>query len=126
MSAMACADGLMSPRIFYTVFFFNDTATTEIYTLSLHDALPIFASRLAPRDEAVRRARELLPPPDAPSEPLLVVGLATPGEWALMAAVLWVITWIVAPGGGPAGGPPPTAPPAGPRVGRGTPRTTPL
>ena len=24
------------------VFFFNDTATTEIYTLSLHDALPIW------------------------------------------------------------------------------------
>src|SRR3712207_7130030 len=29
----------------YSFFFFNDTATTEIYTLSLHDALPI--SRLA-------------------------------------------------------------------------------
>src|SRR3712207_8012214 len=28
-------------------FFFNDTATTEIYTLSLHDALPIFDSDLA-------------------------------------------------------------------------------
>src|SRR3712207_8707007 len=27
-------------------FFFNDTATTEIYTLSLHDALPIFAQPL--------------------------------------------------------------------------------
>src|SRR5690348_18020412 len=26
-------------------FFFNDTATSEIYTLSLHDALPIFADR---------------------------------------------------------------------------------
>src|SRR6266496_4166065 len=26
-----------------SIFFFNDTATTEIYTLSLHDALPIFA-----------------------------------------------------------------------------------
>src|SRR5687768_17904415 len=26
-------------------FFFNDTATTEIYTLSLHDALPIFGRR---------------------------------------------------------------------------------
>src|SRR3712207_7168074 len=26
----------------YGVFFFNDTATTEIYTLSLHDALPIY------------------------------------------------------------------------------------
>src|SRR3712207_8625113 len=29
-------------------FFFNDTATTEIYTLSLHDALPIFRLRSAP------------------------------------------------------------------------------
>src|SRR5256885_15354475 len=28
-------------------FFFNDTATTEIYTLSLHDALPIFAQAAA-------------------------------------------------------------------------------
>src|SRR2546429_3562915 len=27
------------------LFFFNDTATTEIYTLSLHDALPIFRPR---------------------------------------------------------------------------------
>src|SRR3712207_9126279 len=27
------------------VFFFNDTATTEIYTLSLHDALPIWPGR---------------------------------------------------------------------------------
>src|SRR5690349_24448473 len=26
----------------YVFFFFNDTATTDIYTLSLHDALPIF------------------------------------------------------------------------------------
>src|SRR2546426_10442846 len=26
------------------LFFFNDTATTEIYTLSLHDALPIYSS----------------------------------------------------------------------------------
>src|SRR2546426_11091058 len=31
-------------RFFSIFFFFNDTATTEIYTLSLHDALPIFAS----------------------------------------------------------------------------------
>src|SRR6266496_2253900 len=29
------------------VFFFNDTATTEIYTLSLHDALPIYAAFLS-------------------------------------------------------------------------------
>src|SRR5258708_29298892 len=33
---------------FFTYFFFfNDTATTEIYTLSLHDALPIYESGLA-------------------------------------------------------------------------------
>src|SRR5687767_15452677 len=29
----------------FCFFFFNDTATTEIYTLSLHDALPIFGAR---------------------------------------------------------------------------------
>src|SRR2546428_7206166 len=37
-------------------FFFNDTATTEIYTLSLHDALPISA-RLSPIRPASGRAR---------------------------------------------------------------------
>src|SRR5258706_9430264 len=31
----------MSSSFFFIFFFFNDTATTEIYTLSLHDALPI-------------------------------------------------------------------------------------
>src|SRR5258708_26244769 len=37
-------------------FFFNDTATTEIYTLSLHDALPIYRRRLpaVERDVGVR------------------------------------------------------------------------
>src|SRR6266849_7318244 len=33
----------MSSSHFLFFFFFNDTATTEIYTLSLHDALPIYA-----------------------------------------------------------------------------------
>src|SRR2546422_6629543 len=32
---------LLAFVFFYSFFFFNDTATTEIYTLSLHDALPI-------------------------------------------------------------------------------------
>src|SRR3712207_8193096 len=50
-------------------FFFNDTATTEIYTLSLHDALPIYRRRAvhrAARDGArpvVLRAPPLTPPP---------------------------------------------------------------
>src|SRR2546426_10707932 len=30
--------------LYFFFFFFNDTATTEIYTLSLHDALPIYFS----------------------------------------------------------------------------------
>src|SRR5256885_10897627 len=33
---------IISHTYFFLFFFFNDTATTEIYTLSLHDALPIF------------------------------------------------------------------------------------
>src|SRR5438874_7302803 len=35
---------------FCSVFFFNDTATTEIYTLSLHDALPISVESVLLRD----------------------------------------------------------------------------
>src|SRR5258705_3978584 len=51
---------------FVFFFFFNDTATTEIYTLSLHDALPIFRQghpaaegphRLADPDTLSARAR---------------------------------------------------------------------
>src|SRR5947209_19459001 len=34
--------------IYFCFFFFNDTATTEIYTLSLHDALPISDSEHEP------------------------------------------------------------------------------
>src|SRR2546425_13084660 len=33
---------MMRHQSFCSFFFFNDTATTEIYTLSLHDALPIY------------------------------------------------------------------------------------
>src|SRR5256885_3478670 len=41
-------------RLFF--FFFNDTATTEIYTLSLHDALPIFRAHVAGADDRDRDA----------------------------------------------------------------------
>src|SRR6266542_1055399 len=37
---------------FTCFFFFNDTATTEIYTLSLHDALPIYVDDLRARGPA--------------------------------------------------------------------------
>jgi len=40
--------------LFYCFFFFfNDTATTEIYTLSLHDALPICLSTICTEDSEV-------------------------------------------------------------------------
>src|SRR3712207_7797848 len=52
----------------YTLFFFfNDTATTEIYTLSLHDALPIYRRRhdltrqRPPRHRPLARHRRDLP-----------------------------------------------------------------
>src|SRR2546422_10899733 len=66
-------DAILADMIF---FFFNDTATTEIYTLSLHDALPIWLGpkitrldvevrqhqlvldRLEPLDNALPRSEE--------------------------------------------------------------------
>src|SRR5437867_6701425 len=45
-------------------FFFNDTATTEIYTLSLHDALPIFKDKILNRPRAKEWAKWQ---PDEPS-----------------------------------------------------------
>src|SRR5438552_18962973 len=43
--------------ILFFSFFFNDTATTEIYTLSLHDALPILLAQLAGVGDADRHHR---------------------------------------------------------------------
>src|SRR5260370_4714155 len=55
-----------SSRLFFPFFFFNDTATTEIYTLSLHDALPISGAPLrhppAVTRAAVFPARDRAPP----------------------------------------------------------------
>src|SRR2546422_11770199 len=44
---------LMLIRLTY-FFFFNDTATTEIYTLSLHDALPISPKEISGLEERLR------------------------------------------------------------------------
>src|SRR5690349_24213966 len=49
-------------------FFFNDTATTEIYTLSLHDALPIYRPTFPPAGVVVER-RDLVE-----AELLVVIG----------------------------------------------------
>src|SRR2546422_1576526 len=68
----------------FFVFFFNDTATTEIYTLSLHDALPISARRgRAPHD--ARRIQDLerraqAAPTARSVEPLKSVNEGSPQE----------------------------------------------
>src|SRR5258708_37941554 len=48
---------MLTHQTYLFFFFFNDTATTEIYTLSLHDALPI--SRLAVPVNGSRKAMRL-------------------------------------------------------------------
>src|SRR3712207_9066972 len=57
---------LMSASLCLIFFFFNDTATTEIYTLSLHDALPICLGQLAqPEHEALDDAGQRVGDDDA-------------------------------------------------------------
>src|SRR3712207_8108279 len=57
-------------------FFFNDTATTEIYTLSLHDALPIFELHGTSREVMCIRAAPRCGNPDG-------CGFRAPIGWAL-------------------------------------------
>src|SRR6267142_4670341 len=51
---------------FFLFFFFNDTATTEIYTLSLHDALPVLRGALGPSHGEVDRALQHAHSPRVP------------------------------------------------------------
>src|SRR2546422_7074078 len=53
---------LISLLLLFSFFFFNDTATTEIYTLSLHDALPISQGRRLAGDEEASRSGDEGPP----------------------------------------------------------------
>src|SRR6266849_5219560 len=77
---------------FFFFFFFNDTATTEIYTLSLHDALPISAAQArcdrwwSPRTDcaaaaagAPRTARAPAPQRRQPRPPARPAAGPTPG-----------------------------------------------
>src|SRR2546429_9679141 len=51
---------ILHPILFYFFFFFfNDTATTEIYTLSLHDALPISHNAPARKGKVHSRSRSV-------------------------------------------------------------------
>src|SRR2546427_8137245 len=60
------SDGTL-PRSSDCIFFFNDTATTEIYTLSLHDALPISAGSTGSRGSAAEARPGWAPRVDSPA-----------------------------------------------------------
>src|SRR3990170_9102517 len=61
---------LTAKKIKKFFFFFNDTAPTEIYTLSLHDALPIWPRPPRPRSPPRRRpASPQAPRPHPPASP---------------------------------------------------------
>src|SRR5438067_7333571 len=51
----------VSRHVHSSFFFFNDPATTEIYTLSLHDALPIYRSSVNPQARQASQGCSLLP-----------------------------------------------------------------
>src|SRR2546430_12420075 len=53
------------PFLFF--FFFNDTATTEIYTLSLHDALPIWLHLVRPAGGHAVAEGQPVPQPERPA-----------------------------------------------------------
>src|SRR5256885_5869048 len=64
-------------------FFFNDTATTEIYTLSLHDALPIYslcASRAAQTTAASQMTKQACPSAGLPPRIPPNAGVGRRGE----------------------------------------------
>src|SRR5260370_35955392 len=80
--------GTLRPQQSPSIFFFNDTATTEIYTLSLHDALPICKSltrrvkneRVASNHEASEEPTKLTKPQSGGCHPGDVRGSRTPPE----------------------------------------------
>src|SRR5260370_2825892 len=59
------------------VFFFNDTATTEIYTLSLHDALPIFTNVSSTKADGTYPSGTSIPITVTFSEAVTVTGSPT-------------------------------------------------
>src|SRR2546425_5118590 len=88
-------------------FFFNDTATTEIYTLSLHDALPILTRQartfLLNAPDKLRRANTASKPPRTSREPAGSGGCQTPCICHLLPRTAsWVIReCFISPNEGP-------------------------
>src|SRR6266568_7708385 len=71
---------------FVVFFFFNDTATTEIYTLSLHDALPIRVPDLG--DEVRAAFAGLVPSTSVVQNPVVLLAQAGSAEYERAISVM--------------------------------------
>src|SRR3712207_9514817 len=98
--------------LLFLFFFFNDTATTEIYTLSLHDALPISGCIVPPGANLVTPSRTTAPTPVGGLEPRRAsrreAAVARSGPFSCFGVPSWRVAPTVAPtphsrrrGGGP-------------------------
>src|SRR6266478_9459395 len=80
----------------FLFFFFNDTATTEIYTLSLHDALPIWRPARVEPPARTRVARPWYAAPAArsdqgcPGAARRVPSIHWPSKWSPEAELGWI------------------------------------
>src|SRR5690242_8197833 len=90
---------MMTQLVIIYLFFFNDTATTEIYTLSLYDALPIFAPTLGLLI-AFRVLQGAVAGPMIPLSQALLLS-SYPKAKAGSALAIWAMTTLVAPVAGP-------------------------
>src|SRR6266567_94175 len=89
-------------------FFFNDTATTEIYTLSLHDALPIWSCP-SPSIASISRCP---PPGETGRSGLLHKGRASPTETGIAGFTeASLLGWHYVAATDPSPAPPPLAKP---------------
>src|SRR2546430_15688611 len=103
---------------FVFFFFFNDTATTEIYTLSLHDALPIsYGCRVLGRDAPQLSSRRRSCPTRHNQRYARADVGTVGGHLVLWGGLLEAVTAAGAAGGPPSWGPNP--------LGRGALMTTP-
>src|SRR3712207_8179804 len=70
----------------FLFFFFNDTATTEIYTLSLHDALPIYQVAVnGPDGKSYKKRAKITTRPEAEWIAVPVSDSGVPREWVDLA-----------------------------------------
>ena len=79
----------------FSFFFFNDTAPTEIYTLSLHDALPILAQALGDRAVIFTAAPITLPDNSEP-QPDICIAMPPESRYDQRHPIPTDIDWLIA------------------------------